>query len=1114
MTKKPEAPKETKAARSGTPPASGAGHKAAPAGATAGGAPPEGRDWGATLFLPQTDFPMRAGLPELEPKLLKRWDEIGLYEKIRANSKGHTKFVLHDGPPYANGHIHIGHALNKILKDLVVKSQQMLGHDSNYVPGWDCHGLPIEWKIEEQYRAKGKEKPNFSDPKAVNAFRDECRKFAEHWLDVQREEFKRLGVIGDWAHPYSTMAYRAEATIARELMKFADNGLLYRGSKPVMWSVVEKTALAEAEVEYQDYQSDQIWVKFPFDTNFRGSGSAADVATQSKIADLLAGSSVVIWTTTPWTIPGNRAISYSTKFAYGLYLVTAAPDSNWAGVGQKYILADKLAADVFKAAKVEGYERLAPVDSQFFKHTGKCNHPLAALGYDLPVPLLDGDHVTDDTGTGFVHTAPGHGADDYNIWTANQKSLRDRGIDTTIPFTVDADGVMTKEAPGFEGKRVLKENGDKGDANDAVIKALADAGNIIARGRLKHQYPHSWRSKKPVIFRNTPQWFIALDRPFPLSPRAALARGEGGGEGQPLAPSSVAAAHARSAAAPHPRSVAAPHPNPLPHEGVGERGQGHTLRQIALAEIKKTGWVPEAGENRITGMIENRPDWVISRQRAWGVPITVFVAKSDHGKHKEGDILHDADVNAAIFDAFENEGADAWFAEGATARFLKASKSKLDPSKWEQVKDVCDVWFDSGSTHAFVLDDEKAFPGLKGISRKGHAPSHGKGGGQDRVMYLEGSDQHRGWFHSSLLESCATRGVAPYDVVLTHGFILDEKGDEKMSKSKGNALSPEDVMKQFGSDILRLWVASSDTTNDIRFGEGILKSAAESYRKLRNTIRWMLGALAHFKPGDAVKLKDMPELERLMLHRLTELNHEIVEAYRGYDFRKVIAVLSHFMNTELSAFYFDIRKDALYCEAPSSVKRKAALTAIDHICECLILWLAPILSFTSDEAWSQFRAKASESVHLEAFPKIPAAWTDENLAAKWDRVKDVRSVVTGALEIARAEKKIGSSLEAAPEVYITDADVLSAFQDGKGGANNVDLAEVCITSGFALFAKAPPAGAFQMEGAPGLGVVVKLAAGKKCARSWRITADVGSDKAYPDLSARDAAAMREIEGVG
>jgi isoleucyl-tRNA synthetase len=986
---------------------------------------PEGRDWSDTLFLPQTDFPMRAGLPDLEPKLLKRWQEIDLYAKLRQSAKDKPKFVLHDGPPYANGNIHIGHALNKILKDLVVKSQQMLGHDSNYVPGWDCHGLPIEWKIEEQYRAKGKEKPNFSDPAAINAFRDECRKFAEKWVDVQREEFKRLGVVGDWDHPYLTMSYAAEATIANELMKFAANGLLYRGSKPVMWSVVEKTALAEAEIEYQDYQSDAVWVKFPV-----------------KSGTLPKDASVVIWTTTPWTLPGNRAISFSSRIDYGLYEVTAAPENNWAKVGDKFILADKLAADVMKSAKVEAFERRADVRADDLKGSISA-HPLAALGYDFPVPLLDGDHVTDDTGTGFVHTAPSHGADDYNIWIASQKALRDRGIDTTIPTPVDADSVYTKEAPGFAGKRVLKENGDKGDANDAVIKALAEAGNIIARGRLKHQYPHSWRSKKPIIFRNTPQWFIAMDKQFPLPENA---------------------------------------------------GSNRTLRQVALDEIGATEWVPETGENRITGMIANRPDWVVSRQRAWGVPITVFVAKVDHGDFKEGDILRDEAVNAAIADAFEKEGADAWFAAGSAERFLKP---KYDPTKWEQVRDVCDVWFDSGSTHAFVLDDPKQFPGLAGIKRV-------HDGGPDKVMYLEGSDQHRGWFHSSLLESCGTRGRAPFDVVLTHGFILDEKGDEKMSKSKGNVLSPQDVMKTSGADILRLWVASADTTNDIRFGPAIVQSSAEAYRKLRNTLRWMLGALHYFTPDLSVPRQDLPELESLMLHRLAELDAEIRAAYAAYDYRQVIAALSQFMNTDLSAFYFDIRKDTLYCEAYSSPKRRAALTVIDQIFGCACSWLAPILAFTAEEAWLARFPSQDGSVHLQAFPVIPEGWRDDALAAKWETVRAVRRAVTGALELERAAKRIGSSLEAAPEIYISDAAVIQALED-------IDVAEICITSAATIIEGEAPAGAFTLPELPGVGVVPQRAEGKKCARSWRITADVGSDPAYPDLSARDAAAVRELE---
>ncbi|MGL4812839.1 MAG: isoleucine--tRNA ligase, partial [Beijerinckiaceae bacterium] len=569
------------------------------------------RDYSKTLFLPQTDFPMRAGLPEAEPKILARWQKNDLYRQLRASSAGRPKFVLHDGPPYANGNIHIGHALNKILKDLVTRSQQMLGHDSNYVPGWDCHGLPIEWKIEEQYRAKGQNK----DEVPVVEFRQECRAFAEHWLTVQREEFKRLGVTGDWDNPYSTMAFPAEAQIAREIMKFAMTDQLYRGSKPVMWSVVEKTALAEAEVEYEDYQSDTVYVAFPIT---QGGGVDGSPFFQPVNA------SIVIWTTTPWTIPGNRAVSYSRKINYGLFEVTANERDFGPKIGARYIVAEKLAEQMAKDSKIT-LNKIADVSgNQLASIT--CAHPLAHLGYNFDVPLLDGDHVTDDAGTGFVHTAPGHGREDFDIWMASGKMLSQRGIDTKIPYTVDADGFFTEDAPGFTGKRVITDKGDKGDANDAVIKALIEAGNLVSRGRLKHQYPHSWRSKKPVIFRNTPQWFIAMDKRV---------------------------------------------------DSLG----GKTLRDVALQAIKDTQWVPAAGENRINGMIANRPDWVVSRQRAWGVPICVFVCAEDHGNHKRGDILKDEKLNAAIADAFEKEGADAWFADAQGARFL--SPFGYDPAKWE-----------------------------------------------------------------------------------------------------------------------------------------------------------------------------------------------------------------------------------------------------------------------------------------------------------------------------------------------------------------------------------------------------------------------------------------------
>ena len=985
----------------------------------------DGVDYSQTLFLPQTEFPMRAGLPQREPELLARWAKMELYRKLREAGQGRDRFVLHDGPPYANGNIHIGHALNKVLKDLVTRSQQMLGYDSNYVPGWDCHGLPIEWKIEEQYRAKGLNK----DDVPVVEFRKECRAFAEHWVDVQREEFKRLGVEGDWANPYLTMAYPAEAQIAREIMKFAETGQLYRGSKPVMWSVVEKTALAEAEVEYEEHTSDTIFVPFPVLT-----GPAA-----------LAGAGVVIWTTTPWTIPGNRAISYSNKVAYGLYKVTAAPENNWAKTGATYILAKNLAESVFKAAKVEAFELVADVSADELAALTTA-HPLRGRGYDFVVPLLDGDHVTDEAGTGFVHTAPSHGREDFDVWMANGRGLTERGIDTRIPYTVDADGRFTREAPGFEGAQVITDKGDKGNANDVVIKALVEAGNIIARGRLKHQYPHSWRSKKPVIFRNTPQWFIAMDKPI----------GEAG------APDAG---------------------DPLPVAG----GNADTLRNRALKAIKETEWVPATGENRITGMIANRPDWVVSRQRAWGVPITVFVEKETKA------ILVDAKVNAAIAEAFEAEGADAWFTDLDGARFLKPFG--YDPAKYERVTDVLDVWFDSGSTHAFTLENRADLR----ARRRGD-------GGKDRVMYLEGSDQHRGWFHSSLLESCGTRGRAPYDIVLTHGFCLDEKG-EKMSKSKGNVTAPQDIIKDSGADILRLWVAAADYSDDLRIGKEILKTFVETYRKLRNTMRWMLGTLAHF--SEDVRVADpqtMPELERLMLHRLAELGPQVEEAYRSYDYKKVVFLLSQFMNTELSAFYFDVRKDALYCDPLSSHVRKSALTVVDHLFRCLTTWLAPILVFTAEEAWLDRYPdqKAGEgSVHLERFVEAKASWLDPELAERWAKIRRVRRVVTGALELERAAKRLGSSLEAAPQVFVSDSDLHAAL-------SGADLAEISITSGIRVESGEGPAEAFRLADVPGVAVVPHRAAGIKCARSWKYFDPATADKAYPQVTPRDARALKEL----
>ncbi len=962
----------------------------------------EKRDYSKTLNLPNTDFPMRAGLPKKEPELVARWQDMDLYRKLRESAAGRPKFVLHDGPPYANGNIHIGHALNKVLKDVITRSFQMRGYDSNYVPGWDCHGLPIEWKIEEQYRAAGKDK----DDVPINEFRQECRDFAAHWIDVQTEEFKRLGIEGDFDQPYTTMNFHAEARIAGELMKIAALGQLYRGSKPVMWSVVERTALAEAEVEYLDYESDTVWVKFPV----------------THGPDALNGTQVVIWTTTPWTIPGNRAICYSDRIGYGLYEITAAENDFGPQPGEKLVFADSLAEECAQKAKVT-FKRLADVTGDELAQT-RCAHPLAALGYDFVVPLLAGEHVTDEAGTGFVHTAPSHGREDFEAWTENVAYLTELGIDTAIAFPVGDDGFYTADAPGFGpgstdgAARVIDDRGKKGDANKRVIAALIDADALFARGRLKHTYPHSWRSKKPIIFRNTPQWFVHMDKPF---------------------------------------------------------ADGTTLRTRALEAINATRFVPSAGQTRLRTMIETRPDWVLSRQRAWGVPIAVFV-------DEDGEVLVDEAVNERILEAFEAEGADAWFADDARERFLAG---RADSNRWQQVTDILDVWFDSGSTHTFTLEDRSDLKWPADV-------------------YLEGSDQHRGWFHSSLLEGCATRGRAPYDTVITHGFTMDEKG-EKMSKSKGNTVTPQDIMAQSGADILRLWAMTTDYWEDQRLGKTNIQTNVDAYRKFRNTIRWMLGTLSHDR-GEEVDFEAMPELERLMLHRLVELDETVREGYDAFDFKRITRSLIDFANVELSAFYFDIRKDALYCDAPSSVRRQASLQVVRTIFDCLTTWLAPMLPFTMEEAWLS-RYPGARSVHLEQFPTVSGSWRDDRLAAKWSKIRTVRRVVTGALEIERREKRIGSSLEAAPVVHITDEDLMTAL-DGQ------DFAEICITSGIELSGGNGPADAFRLSDVAGVSVVPAAAGGRKCARSWRMTDDVGSDPEFPDVSARDAAALRELRELG
>ncbi len=935
------------------------------------------RDYRETVFLPDTPFPMRAGLPTAEPKLLEKLGD--LYPLIRANrqANGAPLYVLHDGPPYANGAIHIGHALNKILKDFVVRSRFALGFDVDYVPGWDCHGLPIEWKIEEEFGKEGRKKGEVSKEE----FRLRCREYAAHWISEQSREFQRLFVLGDWGHRYATMDFKSEAAIVQEFHKFIASHQLYRGAKPVMWSPVERTALADAEVEYHDHVSPTIWVKFP-------------VVEGPQVVE--GRGSVVIWTTTPWTIPGNRAISYNPDIAYAAYRVEALEENlqfePWAKPGDVLVLADKLAEEVFAAAKIAKWLRLEAIDPQGMV----CAHPLAALdaGYGFPVPLLAGDHVTDDAGTGFVHTAPGHGTDDYLVWLAHGHR--------EIPETVDEDGAYEPDVPLFAGLKVLETEGKKlgkfGPANDAVIKALIEAGNLLARGRLEHSYPHSWRSKAPVIYRATPQWFVRMDEP-------------------------------------------------LDDDVHG----GKTLRETALAAIDATAFYPPRLSNRIRSMVESRPDWLVSRQRAWGSPLAMFVDK------ETGQPLRDELVNERIVNLIADEGADAWFTR-PSRDFL----GNHDAERYEKVEDILDVWFDSGSTHAFVLENRP----------QTHWPAD---------LYLEGADQHRGWFQSSLLESCATRGRAPYDAVMTHGFTLDEKG-EKMSKSIGNSVEPQDITKQNGAEILRLWCALVDYGEDQRIGPTILQTTIDAYRKLRNTLRYLLGALAGFEATERVPLDDMAPLERFVLHRLQELDGQVRRAYETYEFEPVIKALGDFCSNDLSALFFDVRRDLLYCDPPQRLRRRAARSVMDAAFERLTIWLAPILAFTCEEAWTTRFPDAGPNA-LRVIPPTPPEWRNDAEAERWAQIEKVTRVVTGAIEIERREKRMGAALEAAPRVYIADPDLAAAF-------HGLDPAEVFRTSAATIVHGDGPPVAFRLDEVPGVAAEALPADGHKCARCWRVLPEV------------------------
>jgi isoleucyl-tRNA synthetase len=1063
-------------------------------------------DYRSTVFLPRTDFPMKAGLPHKEPGIAARWESEGLYRQIRKSRAGREKFIFHDGPPYANGDIHIGHALNHTLKDMVVRTQTLLGKDAPYVPGWDCHGLPIEWKVEEQYRKKKLNK----DEVPVREFRAECRAYAQHWVDVQREQLKRLGISADWDKPYLTMAYFAEGTIVSELFKFAETGQLYRGAKPVMWSPVEKTALAEAEIEYEDVVSTQIDVAFEI--------------VESPIPELV-GAYAVVWTTTPWTIPVNQAIAYGPEVEYVLVrpLLTVREIDQDAEIGRQVGEAASwfarcgellVARALVPAVEARLKQALNLIDTSvefsgrlsdpiwegkgsdlagtiarhpiynFLRHSRESGNPASSSGpsqeqrdprfrggdeewaralafFAKPRPFLPGDFVTTDQGTGLVHMAPDHGEDDFELCRAN-------GIDPV--FAVDAAGFYRADWPWLGGQGSVINN--KFNAPDGPICSdLREAGALLAAGEFRHSYPHSWRSKAKVIYRCTPQWFIAMDKPLPMfSPESrAEQRWDNEGGAVPLSPSPLAGegaerseagegATAKSSTPPHPPTASQRVP-PSP-----ARGEGPTLRQLAMQAIADTRFVPEKGRNRLGSMVEGRPDWVISRQRAWGVPIALFVDR------KTGELLVDAGVNKRIIEAIGESGVDAWNADNAAA-FLGQGRN---PDDYEMVTDILDVWFDSGCTHVFTLES-------------GHWPDER----WPADIYVEGSDQHRGWFQSSLLESCGTRGRAPYNAVLTHGFTMDSKG-MKMSKSLGNTVNPLDLMKDYGADILRLWALSVDFTEDHRIGKEILAGVADQYRKLRNTFRYLLGALDGF--SDEERLDDVgqyPEFERYMLHLTARLDEKLRNAVDDYDFNTYVRALTDFCNDDLSAFYFDIRKDSLYCDAPSSTKRRAYRTVLDTLFHALVRWLAPVLVFTSEEVWGT-RFPEAGSVHLLEWPVLSTDWTNKEFAGKWQIVRGFRNHANEVLEKLRRAKEVGSSLGARLRVWPSKEDNLPALK-------GVDLAEILIVSDIQILERgaypvipnpAVPDSRFSYGGAT---IEAEATDKHKCGRCWRHLPEVKAD---------------------
>lgn len=907
------------------------------------------KDYKTTIFLPQTDFPMKGDLAQKEPEILQRWKDIDLYGLTQKAAEGRDLFIVHDGPPYANGQIHLGHALNHILKDIINKSQFKLGKLTPFVPGWDCHGLPIEAKIEEKYREKGVKKEDV--PRLQ--FRNDCKAFAEHWIAIQIEEFKRLGMLAEWDNPYTTMSPAAEAEIIRLLGIFLMNKGLYRGIKPVMWSVVEKTALAEAEVEYYDHESLSVYVQFPIHTS---------------PLPVLKGANALIWTTTPWTLPGNRAIAYGADLEYVVVRVDETAKESQAKVGATLLLAKDLQKSVESVLNITGSTVLATFSGAELKGT-LARHPFYGEGYDFDVPLLPGEHVTLEAGTGLVHTAPGHGVEDFAVGKAF-------GLD--VPETVDEGGLFYEHVPLFAGKHVYKVGPD-------IAQKLNERGALLYQGKIVHSYPHSWRSKKPLIYRTTPQWFISLEV--------------------------------------------------------------NGLRQKALEAIDKVTWIPKSSRNRIRSMIENRPDWCLSRQREWGTPMTLFVNK------KTGDVLRDHKVMERIVQAVKEEGSNVWYTADPV-RFLGPDYA---PDEYEQVQDILDVWFDAGCTQSFVLRNR---PNLKWPAD----------------LYVEGSDQHRGWFQSSLLVSCGTHNEAPYKQVITHGFIVDEDG-RKMSKSRGDAVSPQTVTSTMGADILRLWVVGSDIYEDLKVGPEILKRQQDIYRRYRNTFRYLLGALSGFSEEEKLNYESMPDLEKWVLHRLYELDQKVRETTTSYDFKALYTELHTFCAVDLSAFYFDIRKDSLYCDNPMDTKRRASRTVMDVVFECLTKWLAPVLCFTAEEAWLTRYPSEKESVHLELFPRLPYLWNDPEVEKRIEGLRNIRKVMTGAIEVARNSKLIGSSLQAHLTIFLDPS--LTPF------IKDVDLAELSITSAVEFREEAAPTGAFTLEDIPGVAVTVSLATGEKCARCWK-----------------------------